>query len=250
MDNILESTDTVQAQEDMCADNLLEAFINAYNQQNVDWDNMVIENQKLSQQLNGYKRQCTTQQEEIDYLNKENDTLCEIAKGADKLVTQAKAQKHELVIAKNQIKQLQQTIKDLKKDNPDKMKVRIKRQMEKALEANAKITRLEKDAKQYRQELKEKRTQLQSAFGKINELNTELLHNTGSGLYHNGTHHLIIWPQHTTLEDMNGEQFSGRALLYLHESGRAGIMSYNPKTEEVNLCQAPRGGLRPSEEAR
>lgn len=250
MDNILESTDTVQAQGNMCADNLLEAFINAYNQQNVDWDNMVIENQKLSQQLSGYRRQCTTQQEEIEYLNRENETLCEIAKGADKLVTQAKAQKNELVIAKNQIKQLQETIKDLKRDNPDKMKARIKRQMEKALEANAKIARLEKDAKQYRQELKEKRAQLQNAFGKINELNMELSRSTGGGVYHNGTHHLIIWPQQTTMLDMNGDKFSGHSLLYLHQSGRGGLMTYNPKTEQVNLCQAPRGGLRPSDEAR
>ncbi|EGQ9818927.1 hypothetical protein FV768_23710 [Vibrio parahaemolyticus] len=52
------------------------------------------------------------------------------------------------------------------------------------------------------------------------------------------------------MEDENGNRFEGRSLLYLHRSGRGGLMNYNPETGEVNLCAAPRGGLKPSEDVR
>ncbi|WIG70729.1 hypothetical protein KEC58_15875 [Photobacterium damselae] len=232
------------------SDQLLEAFIHSYNEQNIVWDELVAHNSKLEQQIEGYKRQCISHQADVDYLNQENETLCKIAKGAEELTHRAVGQKQELDLAKAQIKQLQQTIKELKKDNPDKMKQRIQRQVEKAVESKNKIARLEKEAKKYRKDLQEKGAQLQGAFARISELKTELLHNTGSGLYHNGDHNLIIWPQETTMEDENGDRFSGRSLLYLHKSGRGGLINYNPMTEQVNLCAAPKGGLRPSDEVR
>lgn len=39
------------------ADTLLQAFLTNYNQQNIDWDALILTNQQLEQERDGYKRQ-------------------------------------------------------------------------------------------------------------------------------------------------------------------------------------------------
>ena len=230
-------------------DDLLEAFLQSYNQQNADWDAMVSENASLSQQLDGYKRQAHTQADEIEALKKENKFCRDMALKAEDIANKSTGLQQELTTARNQIKELRDKIKELNGEgSPKKLRAQVKRLKDKGEEREKRITKLENDNKQLRSELSQERKNLQNSFTKIAELKTQLAHDTGSGLFHKDEHHLIIWPQATKMLDENGNQFEGRSLLYLHQSGRGGLMSYNPETEQVNLCAAPRGGLRPSED--
>ena len=85
------------------------------------------------------------------------------------------------------------------------------------------------------------------AVNKVAELQHKLEQNTGSGLYHNGEHHLIIWPQKTKMQREDGTTFESCSLLYLHQSGRGGLISHDPQ-DGAQLCAAPKGGLRPSKD--
>ncbi|HIF9260429.1 TPA: hypothetical protein ACX6RA_003536 [Photobacterium damselae] len=230
------------------ADTLLQAFLTNYNQQNIDWDALILTNQQLEQERDGYKRQAKTQQQELNDLKQEIDDLRSIATKSESVANQSIGLQQELKIARSQIAGLQKQIKELNKHNPAKMKDRIKRQTAKAEENKKRINSQEQVIKTLRHSLEVKGQQLQNSFGKIQELQTQLAHDTGSGLFHKDEHHLIIWPQTTKMQDEDGNIFEGRSLLYLHQSGRGGLMTYNPNTNSVNLCAAPRGGLRPSEE--
>lgn len=230
-------------------DELLAAFVTRFNDLSVSHDEQATLIGLLEQQLDGYKRQAHAQAEELDVINAENKECRELAKQAEVIANKAIAVTRERDKLKDQVKALQQELTKLKGgDNPKKLRDQIKRIKEKDQEQKKRITKLENDAKQYRRELTETRKQQQQGFAKIAELQKQLAHDTGSGLYHNGKHHLIIWPQKTKMQDANGNIFEGRSLLYLHQSGRGGLMTYNPDTEQVNLCAAPPGGLRPSED--
>lgn len=230
-------------------DSLLGAFLQNYNQQNADWDEMVAENARLQQQLDGYKRQANTQAREIEKLGSENKKCLEMAKDAEQIAKQSIGLQQELATARNQIKDLRDKVKELNGEgSPKKLKAQVKRLKDKDAEQKKRISSQEQVIKTLRSTLEQRGVQLNQAIDKVEQLNKQLAHDTGSGLFHKDDHHLIIWPQKTKMQDQNGNQFEGRSLLYLHQSGRGGLMTYNPETEEVNLCAAPRGGLRPSED--
>ncbi|MDW2216236.1 hypothetical protein [Vibrio sp. 1982] len=245
----LQQPSTLEHLKQYGGDDLIEAFLHCYNQQNADWDEMVAENARLQQLADGYKRQANTQAKEIEKLEEENAFFREMAKKAEDIANQSTGLQQELTTARTQIRELRDKVKELNGEgSPKKLKTQVNRLKDKGEEREKRITKLERDNKQLRSELTEERKNLQNSFTKIAELKTQLAHDTGSGLFHKDEHHLIIWPQATKMLDENGNQFEGRSLLYLHQSGRGGLMSYNPETEQVNLCAAPRGGLRPSED--
>lgn len=244
----LKRLNTIEALLQYSADDLLDAFLQTYNQQNTDWDRLVSENERLQQQLDGYKRQAHAQISEIEELKNENAFCREMALKAEQVANQSTGLQQELARTKLMNRSLTEELKELKKLNPKKLKEQNKRQQAKAIEKDKRINQLEVYLKETGKELTELKSSLNKAVGKIAQLQKQLAHDTGSGLYHNGEHHLIIWPQKSKIQDANGNIFEGRSLLYLHQSGRGGLMTYNPETEQVNLCAAPRGGLRPSEE--
>ncbi|EGR2700624.1 hypothetical protein DUG79_25740 [Vibrio parahaemolyticus] len=244
----LKRLNTLEALLQHSGDDLLDAFLQTYNQQNADWDDMVAENERLQQQLDGYKRQAHAQVDEIEELKKENAFCRDMALKAEGIANKSIGIQQELDRTKVMNKSLMDEIKELKKLNPKKLKEQNKRQQAKALEKDKRIKQLETYLKETGKEVKELKVKLNQSIGKIAQLKKQLAHDTGSGLYHNGEHHLIIWPQKNKMQDANGNIFEGRSLLYLHQSGRGGLMTYNPDTEQVNLCAAPRGGLRPSED--
>ncbi|HGF5004105.1 TPA: hypothetical protein ACF334_004481 [Vibrio parahaemolyticus] len=245
----LQQPSTLEQLQQYSGDDLLEGFLHKYNQQNADWDEMVAENARLQQLADGYKRQANTQAKEIEKLEEENEFCRDMAKKAEEIANQSTGLQQELTTARTQIKELRDKVKELNGEgSPKKLKAQVTRLKDKGEEREKRITKLERDNKQLRSELTEERKNVQNSFTKIAELKTQLAHDTGSGLFHKDEHHLIIWPQKTKMQDQNGNQFEGRSLLYLHQSGRGGLMTYNPETEEVNLCAAPRGGLRPSED--
>ncbi|OCH08122.1 hypothetical protein A6D98_09840 [Aliivibrio fischeri] len=246
----LKQPSTLDALSQYSGDDLIIAFLHAYNQQNSDWDQMVGDNQRLQQELDGYKRQCSAQTQEIQTLQQENKQCHEIAANAEIVANKHIGLEQELTRAKTMNRSLQTELKELNKLNPKKLKEQNKRQQAKALENQKRINQLEQLLKEAGKAIKASQAETNKAVDKIARLQTQLAHDTGSGLYHNGDHHLIIWPQKTKMQDADNNIFEGRSLLYLHKSGRGGLITYNPNTEEANLCASPRGGLRPSDEAK
>lgn len=237
---------------------LIMALATRYNQEAEDWDQLVSDNHRLEQQLDGYKRQANTQiedikalQEQIKTLEEENQFCRDMALKAEDIANKSVALQTANQTLKNQVSGLQREITSMKQmGDPKKLKATIG-------DKNAKLKDLEKrnNALQHKlNQAEHKQTQTQislnQAIDKIATLKMTLAHDTGSGLYHNDKHHLIIWPQVTKMQGEDGTIFEGRSLLYMHQSGRGGLMTYNPGTNEVNLCAAPVGGLRPNEDTR
>lgn len=226
-------------------DELLAAFVVRFNDLTASHDEQATMITLLQQQLDGYKRQCHAQTEEIAELKKENEFCRDMALKAEDIANKSLGLQVERDKLKDQLKQLQQQYTQLKGgDNPKRLREQIKRLKEANTKHQTRVKALEKDNKQYRHDLTETRRQQQQGFAKISELQKQLAHDTGSGLYHNDQHHLIIWPQKTKMQRPDGTIFEGRSLLYLHQSGRGGLITYDPENGS-RLCAAPKGGLRP-----
>lgn len=229
-------------------DVLLAAFVERFNDLMYSHDEQATLIALTQQQLDGYKRQCHSQTKEIAELKRENDFCRDMALKSEQIAHKHIALECERNKLKSQLTQLQQEYTQLKGgDNPKRLREQIQRLKENNAKHQARIKALEKDNKQYRRDLSENQKQQNQGFAKIAELKKQLAHDTGSGLYHNDQHHLIIWPQKTKMQRPNGSTFEGRSLLYLHQSGRGGLITFDPENG-AKLCAAPKGGLRPSNE--
>lgn len=240
----LKRLSTLNALAQYSGDDLLAAFLASYNQQNADWDEMVSENQRLQQERDGYKRQCNAQIKEIEELKQENEFCRDMALKAEDIANKSTGVQQELNRSKAMVQSLQNELKELKKLNPKKLKEQNKRQQQKAIEKDKRITQAETALKDSGKALEKSRAETQQAIAKIAELQKQLAHDTGAGLYHNDKDHLIIWPQKNKMQRPDGSIFEGRSLLYLHQSGRGGLITYDPDNGS-KLCAAPPGGLRP-----
>ena len=165
-----------------------------------------------------------------------------------KIATQVTALNNTIASLQSQLKTAQEKVRELNQLNPKKLKAQIKRVKEANLKAQTRCDKLELEAKEYRKEIAHLSEQRNMAVNKVAELKQKLEHNTGAGVYHNGEHHLIIWPQKTKMQREDGTQFESRSLLYLHQSGRGGLITHDPQ-DGAQLCAAPKGGLRPSKAA-
>lgn len=232
---------------------LIKAIANRYNQETEDWDRLVSDNQFLAQERDGYKRQAQSHQADIEklqhniaQLTEENARCRQMALEAENIATRSIAIQTENGRMKSQISALQKEIQELKQaGDPKKLKATIAEKNSKLKDLESSKQKLQRALKDEQHKQEQSRIDLNKAIDKIAQLQTQLQHDTGSGLYHKDHHHLIIWPQKTKILDENGNEFEGRSLLYLHQSGRGGLMTMNPHTNEVNLCAGPKGGLRP-----
>ena len=162
-----------------------------------------------------------------------------------KIASQTTALNNTITSLQSQLKTAHEKVRELNQLNPKKLKEQIKRVKEANEKSQARCSKLELEAKEYRKEITHLTEQRNIAVNKVAELKHKLDHNTGAGLYHNGEHHLIIWPQKTKMQREDGTQFESRSLLYLHQSGRGGLITHDPQ-DGAQLCAAPKGGLRPS----
>ncbi|TMP23752.1 hypothetical protein [Pseudoalteromonas ruthenica] len=227
---------------------LLEAFISAYNadleRTEMKQDELLIAYSRIDAREREIESLKATLTQHVDDLNKATEAL----DGAEKLATHVKAKTSENDRLKRQVSDLQQQIRKLNQlGDPKRLKDQIKRQKEQTEKYQLRCKKLETEAKEYRKEIDSLRSERNTATAKVAELKKQLAHDTGSGVYHNGSHHLIIWPQKTKMERPDGTRFEGRSLLYLHQCGRGGLISYDPDNG-AKLCAAPKGGLRPSNE--
>lgn len=235
------------------ADRLLVAFITRFNDLTHAFENLDTALKLSEQSAEGWKRAHAEKQNELTELIKlneltklENERCRELALKAEQIANASLAVQRERDTLKTQLRATQQELTKLKgSDNP----VKLREQIHKLKTKNAEFVKSEAQAKRdtalLRKERDTARGDTQRAIDKIKLLQKELAHNTGAGIFHKGQDHLIIWPQNLTMAREDGTTFSGRGLLYLHKSGRGGLMTYDPITG-THLCAAPKQGLKPS----
>ncbi|MBY0420553.1 MAG: hypothetical protein K2W88_21080, partial [Pararheinheimera sp.] len=246
-------------------DDLLRAFLPAFNDQMQQLDDVTEQNITLQQQLTDRDQQyemlstvATQQLERLAITESKNANLLQSLeeKNAriallESTISRQNTQLRKLDITLANADQLKATIdtqrnqlKELNALNPHKLKEQIKRVKDKNDELTAKNTRLSKDLTEVQRLHNQTKTMLTEAHDKVIQLRKELSLNTGSGLFHNGEHHLIVWPEESILKAADGSLFNCRSLLYLHQSGRGGLITYQQDVG-ARLCSAPKAGLKP-----
>lgn len=70
-------------------DDLLEAFLHRYNDQNATIDELTTANNLIDSQLDGYKRQCHEQTKELQTLQEENETCRALALKAEDIANKS-----------------------------------------------------------------------------------------------------------------------------------------------------------------
>lgn len=239
---------TVEALENAQPHELLSAFVVRFNDLSDQLDEVSQERDELSIQTAAKHTKILDLQARIADLEKENEVCRSAAIKAEQIAHNIMTLKGEKTRLQEQLAQLQKVIASYGGVNGiDKLKEQNKRLKSGNADKDARIGQLERESGQYRHDLTASQRQTIEAHTKIDSLQRQLAHDTGSGLYHNGEHHLIIWPQKTKLERPDGSTFEGRSLLYIHQSGRAALVTYNDQ-DGTALCAAPKGGLRPSKE--
>lgn len=241
----------------------LESFVHLFNKMVLESDQMAetinIQNAKLEDyhhhknRAEGYANQIVEMENEIGELQTELEDLKSILLTAEKVAhAKMKLEKdnqaltRELEMSRNRAKELQRQINELKGgDNPKKLREQIQRVKEKSKEKDARNARLEREAKQYRQDIQGLKVQQNQAIEKIKRLQLEKQNMDFTGLFHKDEHHLILWPQVITSQNAElGEMHQSRALLHMHQSGTARLISYDMDNNTIVTHKAPAGGVR------
>lgn len=246
-------------------DELLIAFLTAFNNLVQQLDDTTEQNESLQQQLTERGQEyevismvATGQLERLAIAEDQSAELKLKAKeqaehivALEAALSRQNTQLKKMEVGLANADQLKATIEAQRKQlneltalNPQKLKEQIKRVKEQNETLTAKNTRLTTDLKGVQHMHNHTKTMLGEAHDKVIQLSKELALNSGAGLFHNGEHHLIVWPQATKMKAPDGSIFTCRALLYMNQSGRGGLISYNSELG-ARLCSAPKGGLKP-----
>lgn len=240
---------------DMTASDLLETFVGKFNavidELNTCTDELataMAELEHLRRTNAEHMHQLDAQATEIAVLLSEKSQLqktCEVAANA-LLEYQAEKQAfvrkiQQLSADTSELAALRAELKSLRELNPKKLKEQIKRVKEANDALNSRNERLARENS--------------AVLSNFNRLNAELTKKTkaliaaqGAGIFHKGSHHLVVWPQVTKMRNEDtGQVFSCQSLLYMHQSGRGALLTYNNQTG-VAIAKQPRAGLRPCEE--
>lgn len=239
---------TVEALENAQPHELLSAFVVRFNDLSGQLDEVSQERDELSIQTAAAATTQAALLARIADLEQENERCCDAARKAEKIGNQVGALLVEKTRLQEQLNQLQQVIATYGGVNGiDKLKEQNKRLKSGNTEKDARISQLERDNSKARHDLTTAQRQSIEAHTKIDLLQRQLAHDTGSGLYHNGEHHLIIWPQKTKFQRPDGSTFEARSLLYMHQSGRGGLFTYSEESGTM-FAASPKPGLKPSKE--
>lgn len=246
-------------------DELLIAFLPAFNNLVQQLDDTTEQNESLQQQLTERGQEyevismvATGQLERLAIAEDQSAELKLKAKeqaehivALEAALSRQNTQLKKMEVGLANADQLKATIEAQRKQlneltalNPQKLKEQIKRVKEQNETLTAKNTRLTADLKAVQHLHNQTKTMLGEAHDKVIQLSKELALNSGAGLFHNGEHHLIVWPQPTNMKAADGSIFTCRSLLYMNQSGRGGLISYNSELG-ARLCSAPKGGLKP-----
>lgn len=227
---------------------LLSAFVVRFNDLSDQLDEVSQERDELDIQLAALGSAQAAHLARIDDLERQNASLREAALRVNQLVGQV----NTLNLAHNnlqaQLSAAQQVISAAGGVNGiSKLREQVKRLKDGNAEKDARISQLERDNSKARHDLTTAQRQSIEAHTKIDLLQRQLAHDTGSGLYHNGEHHLIIWPQKTKFQRPDGTTFESRSLLYMHQSGRGALFTYSEESGTM-FAASPKPGLKPTKE--
>ena len=230
---------------------LLELFIDSFNKSNEQYNALLDDLKRTESKLEAEKRlteklneKVAKQAEIINTLEEENKRANAALKTALKNgeTLQKIHASHTALEAQHQTLQ-----RRWNEANPDALKKQNKRLKEKNEEYKTKnnVTN---------QTLKTTQHKLKLAINENNELQIDkatlekqLKISKGVGIWSKDSETLSIWPKTTHSKDSNGELYECTSLLYMHNSGRAALITYN-NTDGLEVCKAPSGGLRPSKE--
>ncbi|MNH76127.1 Chromosome partition protein Smc [compost metagenome] len=239
---------TVEALENAQPHELLSAFVVRFNDLSGQLDEVSQERDELDIQVAAAATTQAALLARIADLEQENERCCDAARKAEKIGNQVGALLVEKTRLQEQLNQLQQVIATYGGVNGiDKLKEQNKRLKSGNTEKDARISQLERDNSKARHDLTTAQRHRIEAHTKIDLLQRQLAHDTGSGLYHNGEHHLIIWPQKTKMQRPDGSTFEARSLLYMHQSGRGALFTYSEDDGTV-FAASPKPGLKPTKE--
>lgn len=228
---------------------LLTAVIVGHNEMSAELDTRADEIAQLKSQLDGYKRQVTTQANELQILQQDAQRYEDMIKALSKERQQNETLSHQLSLANTTNKGLQQELQQLRQMNPKKLKEQVSRVKEQNEKLNAQVAKLERQVSVNMSDLQASLTRERQGHAKIAQLNLERQNASAVGIYHNGDHHLVTWPQLMSLQTSDGSIIKQRPLLYMHQSGRGALLTLNPDTMELSMAASPKGGLRASDEA-
>lgn len=239
----------------------LEAFIALFNQQQAQHDAMAEQIETLTAKLadshhhqnraEGLANENAVLQAKIDeqgevllVAKQVADAKIQLAKENEKQGRRLQELERELTMSRQRANALQKEITTLKSTgNPEKLKKQNQRLKDKNQELTAKNDRLQRENRAYRQDKEKIGVQYNEALDKI-----RMMRAAGGdlpGIYHNGDHHLIAWPKRVPTQNIDtGETHESVALLHMHQSGTARLITYNEETGNIVIHKAPAGGVK------
>lgn len=225
---------------------LLTAFINNYNKEQEENENVRVELSNSKLELNVLTDENKQLKQQIAQQDKDLTIASQGIADAEKLATISAAQKTELVRVREQLTTMQQELTAL--NSQRNLKDQVIRVKAKSEEKSKTITRLTGELSTAQHKLNQANADKEACKKVVEMQRVALDNNKAQGLYHNGDHHLVIWPQSATMQRPDGSEFNGTNLLYLHQSGRGGFITFDPQSDKSALASSPKGGLKPSKE--
>lgn len=230
---------------------LLTDFVNIYNLEQQ-------ESEENARQLDLAQETVAKQTSEILTLIQQNNRqakdLIEASKGianGEKIEKLYQKQKSELTLLRKQLAATQQELTTANNNGiAKKQKIQIKRIKAASELKDSKIKTLTTKVNGLTNDLAQANDDKVACKKIVEMLKNEQENNQAQGLYHNGDHHLVIWPQKANMLRPDGSEYQGTNLLYLHQSGRAAFITFDPENNTSELCPQPKGGLRPSSEVK
>ena len=257
----------LQAHLDMA--DLLELAINRHNLEVVEFERLAEYNdqleaerkeqaeriQQLRSDLDMKQAECAGQAETIKQLEARNAQLeqqhtrdMEAITKIEPIAKAAVAQKRQLEMTQANLAATQKELTALKGgDNPKKLREQVKRNKDKNAELAAKCERLQREATQYRAQLKTERDLCEGLKRELYVQGVKNANGAFTRLWSDGTQNVILWPDAVSMQNTKtGEVSKGRALLYMHNSGRGALLTLDAATGTTQMGEAPKGGLRPT----
>lgn len=246
---------------------LLSLMVEQYNVEAVEFDRMAdyveqlesdLKNKSelvcnLQIELANAKSQVESQAKAIGELKERNNQLeslnernIEAIKKAEPIARAAVAQKRQLEMVQSNLAATQKELTALKGgDNPKRLREQIKRNKDKNAELTAKNERLQREAAQYRADIKAERELMEALKKELYEESARQANKSFTRLYTEGEHHVMLWPEVIKAQCVTtGEVSEGRALLYMHNSMRGALLTLDEENGTARMGASPKGGLR------
>jgi len=226
---------------DFHASDLLEGFLVKYN-------DLVAELNTAQQELTLVSEIAQKADQAITAAGLLDSQVTELTKINKQLDTLLNARTAELKKANELSAMLRVELNTLKSAGIERLKEQNKRLKSTNEDLTAKNGRILKEKEEVSRKLNAVLKECRQLETENLQLGRELSHNQGTGIWHKGEHHLIVWPQIVATQDPGGKVHKSRPLLYMHTSGRGGLITYDP-INGATLSAAPKGGLKPSADA-